>query len=628
MRIYSKKQLLPFFMLLHFLLFAASAVAQSSGEQIEKKLEAIVKVMYQNPVAAKPELLKLLQRKDGVPDSTIAKVYMNLSTVLGMTNRLDSSIYACNEAIRLIPDQSINKSSALKTLAIVYRLKGEWKKAEEAIHLLLQLNDSIWKNDFLKAITLQEYASLCLDQYEYKKATKLFLEALNVVNSPGYKGPEAYYASVKLQVNLAEAYMRSGNYAFSISEFNSAMSKLDSLKDFDGQIRAGINLVGAYISSGQNQKADSLVKALIPNSIQLDNKELQAYIQLKQGDVLAARGEYDKSEYHYRTAFEQLEINDSPALLECATAYLKALKETGNTIEAKRVLGSKVLSRFLANSPKVDQLAFTKAALHFKWQDLPKAELYAYIQNLIQLNDSVVADKEKHSAMQLQAEYQFERQQVKENLLLRENEVLKQKEQFKRKQLYFSTSIAILMLTVLVLLILRLRQRTRNNEKLMKIQEQEILFQKERRDWAEREKDLRDQLIQQQKTELIRSVEDAAELRTKLEQLVVEQQEENRKDILQQFEKGKEEKRSMESLLSQFNAVYPTFAASLVKRYSELTQADVQFCTLYRMNLTTKEISVLLNIEPRSVYIKKYRVVEKMGLSETEQFEQVLFGME
>ena len=84
----------------------------------------------------------------------------------------------------------------------------------------------------------------------------------------------------------------------------------------------------------------------------------------------------------------------------------------------------------------------------------------------------------------------------------------------------------------------------------------------------------------------------------------------------------------MESLLSQFNAVYPTFAASLVKRYSELTQADVQFCTLYRMNLTTKEISVLLNIEPRSVYIKKYRVVEKMGLSETEQFEQVLFGME
>jgi DNA-binding CsgD family transcriptional regulator len=230
--------------------------------------------------------------------------------------------------------------------------------------------------------------------------------------------------------------------------------------------------------------------------------------------------------------------------------------------------------------------------------------------------------------MQLQAEYQFERQQVKENLLLRENEALKQNEQFKRKQLYFSTFIAILMLTVLLLLILRLRQRTRNNEKLMKIKEQEILFQKERRDWAEREKDLRDQLIQQQKAELIRSVEDAAELRTKLEQLVVEQQEENRKDILQQFEKGKEEKRSMESLLSQFNAVYPTFAALLIKRYSELTQADVQFCTLYRMNLTTKEISVLLNIEPRSVYIKKYRVVEKMGLSETEQFEQVLFGME
>lgn len=46
------------------------------------------------------------------------------------------------------------------------------------------------------------------------------------------------------------------------------------------------------------------------------------------------------------------------------------------------------------------------------------------------------------------------------------------------------------------------------------------------------------------------------------------------------------------------------------------------------MNLTTKEISVLLHMEPRSVYIKKYRVVDKMGLSETEQFEQVLYGVE
>jgi DNA-binding CsgD family transcriptional regulator len=129
------------------------------------------------------------------------------------------------------------------------------------------------------------------------------------------------------------------------------------------------------------------------------------------------------------------------------------------------------------------------------------------------------------------------------------------------------------------------------------------------------------------KAELVRIDEDASDLRSKLEQIVTEQHEEKRKEILTQIEKSKNEKHSMDSLLSQFNAIYPTFASSLVKGYPELTQADVQFCTLYRMNLTTKEISMMLNIETRSVYIKKYRIVEKMGLSETEQFEQVLFGM-
>jgi hypothetical protein len=603
----------------------ASVCAQSKTKLVENKLEAIEKYLYQNPVAAKSDLLKLLQRKDEVPDSTLGTIYMNLATVLGMTNRLDSAIQASNEAIRLLPEQSVNKATALKLKAIVYRLKGEWKPAEETIELLLQLNDSIWKNDMLEAMTLQEYASLCLDRYDYSKATNLYLEALNVINSTDFKGPEKPFTAIKLQVNLAEAYMRAGNYLFSIREFNSAMPVLDSLKDFEGFVRAGYQLVEAYIRSGQALKADSLLNVLMPITVSLHNEELQSYILYKKGDVQASKRNYAGALPYYRSAFGLLEKNKSPVLLECTTAYLKSLKRTGSDEEARQVLDSKVLNEMIPSSLKEEQLEFRKSALPFIGQDLTNTQLLAYMENLIDLNDSVATDKEKRSAIQIQAQYQFERQREKEDLLTRENEVLKEREHFKQKQLYFSVSIAILLLTILGLLVIRLRQRASENERRLQAKEQELQFQKERREWAEREKDLRDQLIQQQKAELIRSVEDATELRTKLEQLVSEQQEDKRKELLTQIENSKNEKQSMESLLSQFNAVYPTFAASLLKRYPGLSQADVQFCTLYRMNLTTKEISVLLNIEPRSVYIKKYRVVEKMGLSETEQFEQVLF---
>ena len=62
-----------------------------------------------------------------------------------------------------------------------------------------------------------------------------------------------------------------------------------------------------------------------------------------------------------------------------------------------------------------------------------------------------------------------------------------------------------------------------------------------------------------------------------------------------------------------------------MRRFPELSRSDVQFCTLYRMNLTTKEISALLHIEPRSVYLKKYRIMEKMKLGEGDDFDGVVF---
>jgi DNA-binding CsgD family transcriptional regulator len=46
------------------------------------------------------------------------------------------------------------------------------------------------------------------------------------------------------------------------------------------------------------------------------------------------------------------------------------------------------------------------------------------------------------------------------------------------------------------------------------------------------------------------------------------------------------------------------------------------------MNLSTKEISSLFNIEQRSVYARKYRIMKKIGLNEDDNLESVLFAIE
>ena len=601
-------------------------LAQTSTEKLNQRMDELGKVGYQNPVAVKSELMGIFKNRSGIPDSTMGEVFLNWSIALGMTNQLDSGIWAAKESLKLLSDQSIVKASSLKTLAVLYRLKGNWKLAEESILLSLQLNDSLWKNKFLSAVTLQEYASLSLDRREYFKATSLLLEALETIKLLDISDSRVPYTAVKLRVSLAEAYAKCENYPFAIREFRLALPQLDSLNDKDGYVRAGLPLAEAYIFMRQPQKADSILKKLLPLTEQLQNEELKAWVLFNTGKLNASTAKYDMALTYYRAAFALLEKQNSLALPECAIAWLSALKETRGDAEAKQLLQSPVLNTTLKSADRKTQFEFKKAALPFIWKDMTTAELADYTLEIISLGDSVASDNKLHAAAQIQAEYQFERQQAEQDLLVSENEVLKEKDLLKKKQLYLTLTISALVFTMLILLLKRLRQRSLEKDKTLQAKEQELQFQREKREWAEKEKELREQLVQQQKAELMRNVEDAAELRAQLEQLVTEQQEERRKELLEQFERAKEEKKGLSFMVSQFNALQPTFAADLIRKYPTLSTADIQFCTLCRMNLNTKEISTLLSIESRSVYVRKYRIIEKMGLSETEDFEKVLLG--
>ena len=75
-----------------------------------------------------------------------------------------------------------------------------------------------------------------------------------------------------------------------------------------------------------------------------------------------------------------------------------------------------------------------------------------------------------------------------------------------------------------------------------------------------------------------------------------------------------------------FNNINPTFNSELIKLHPKLSQSDLQFCSLYRMNISTKDIAALLQIEPRSIYAKKYRIMEKMGLGLEDDFDKVIFN--
>ena len=63
-----------------------------------------------------------------------------------------------------------------------------------------------------------------------------------------------------------------------------------------------------------------------------------------------------------------------------------------------------------------------------------------------------------------------------------------------------------------------------------------------------------------------------------------------------------------------FNNADKKFFKKVKKQHPELTSNDLRLCMYLRMNLNSKDIAPLLNISPRSVEIKRYRLRKKLQL--------------
>lgn len=72
-----------------------------------------------------------------------------------------------------------------------------------------------------------------------------------------------------------------------------------------------------------------------------------------------------------------------------------------------------------------------------------------------------------------------------------------------------------------------------------------------------------------------------------------------------------------------FQLLFPNFETRLLEQYPSLTQADLRFCKLVRVNLPPSEIARLLSVAPRSLHMKKQRIFEKMGVPTNEHKELI-----
>lgn len=76
-----------------------------------------------------------------------------------------------------------------------------------------------------------------------------------------------------------------------------------------------------------------------------------------------------------------------------------------------------------------------------------------------------------------------------------------------------------------------------------------------------------------------------------------------------------------------FNNADKKFLKKIKTNHPDLTPNDLRLCAYLRLNLSSKEIAPLLNISPRSVEVKRYRLRKKMNLDHDENLTNYIIDL-
>jgi DNA-binding CsgD family transcriptional regulator len=243
------------------------------------------------------------------------------------------------------------------------------------------------------------------------------------------------------------------------------------------------------------------------------------------------------------------------------------------------------------------------------------------------IKDSIFQDKSAEYIALFEVIYKTEAKEKRIELLEEAN---------KRRALLFRFSIflAVLLLAVIALVVSRYRIKVKYLEQEQKLRER-TLRQKELEIALEKSKN--EQLqndIQHRHSELSSATLHLYQKNESLNQLLEEVENVETKagpDTRQRIRKLKNIIKSNLNLDDDwnnfkmyFNQVHHGFIERLNQNFPSLTNHDLRHCSYIRMNLSTKEISRLLNINPTSVQKSRVRLKKKLNLGQEEDLYEFL----
>lgn len=428
---------------------------------------------------------------------------------------------------------------------------------------------------------------------------------------------------LSIRNNIAGLYMMNGEKAKALAEYQHIYSDLKPGKDNVFIGGCALNMATLLIDDRQYKKALPLIEEA--------ERLLGPYDENKTA-LVALRMDYLLQTGHAEAAYafvkgaitKHPDLAQHPDLLLCQARTAQATRRPDEVVAAAQSILQTKGGADLSMKRAVFELL---AAAYTQLNNYPLA---------LACKDSVVSTADKLS--NVTGQKLFEARQIQFDIWQKQQEI-----DAYRSQHQLELALMLVAIAACLILVWALWVQKRNNRQQRRLAAIELEREQERRELLQHR--LADEQAEQQVSQ--RTIEQRSrELMSKALQAA------NRTDALRELLHALEAneslrhandaalKRTVASLRHQldssvewkdfttyFEQSNAQFIETLKARHPELSASDIRFLSLIYINLTSKEMALLLNITPEYCKKKRQRMARKLGLTDSRELYKYLTGL-
>jgi tetratricopeptide (TPR) repeat protein len=605
-------------LLLSMLIFCGNLNAQSP--EIDGLQQQIKNNLFRKPDSAKAYLFQLLKYSELRHDTAVAKTYSNLGITYNQLAVYDSSEYYFKKGIALAKGYPITQAQLYSNLAINYRTMAEYTKSLQALKEAMKRYKGLGDLNG-EGLVYGEMASNYSYMAEKEKAITYLKKAIEIFKET--EDPRLYI----LQQKLGNVYFNNGNFQFAIDIYEQALPEFKKQKGAPYYLTL-LAYGESLVETGREKEGEARLLEAKEGLKEINNLEYMHVAMGKLGKIYAETNRPQLAEKALRESFNYLLEVNSTRFLPIAATYLKFLNDN-NALNTSQEVISKVkeaTANYKHRMNSQDELQFLLQARETYTRTGNFETALRLFTRIDFLKDSINEAVDDVKIKQLEEMYQNEIQRERNKVLSQNNAILKEYNREQKNLTLLSLIFAVLLL-ILSLLLYKYHRKKLNLQKeaLVQLEKSNLILQENQ----QLEQELRaekENSLGNKERELVAMSLEVADIQNQIRDLLESStKSEIAPEVATQIENILNQRNYWKHFKTKFVEVHPEFGYNLAEMFPGLSENDIAFCSLLKLQLTNKEIASLLGISHQSVISKKYRIKKKMDLQDNdESFEQLM----